>query len=151
MTLDELCKELGKKPSTITSNFKDYVKSYEKRTGNTIVKIGRGKNADYSIIPLEEKRALIFYEEAGADKELFLDDETIKFPEIMFRAFLGVIVRPTLSYRGTYEDFLGYINIRYTEQRKKDLIAALDELAKKGYLYGGQDGTNPDWFLVRVN
>lgn len=148
MTLEELSKVVDRKPSTITSNFDEFVKAYEKRTGNTIKKTGRGSKADYTIIPFEEKRALMFFEEAGASKELFLNDETIKFPELMFRAFLGVIVKPDLTYRGTYKDFLEYINVKYTPTRELELVAAFDELAKRGYLYGGQDGTNPGWFLV---
>jgi hypothetical protein len=148
MTLQELCDITGKAPSTIQSHFASFVKKYEKETGNTIVKTGRGATAAYDIIPIEEKRMTVFYAEKGANNELFLDNETIKLPELMLRALLGVIVRPNLVYRGTYRDFLTYIDIRYTDKRKEELKLALNELAIRGYIYGGEDSTNRDWFLV---
>lgn len=151
MTLEELSKETGVSESYIKGHFKQFQESFQKKRGLAITKSGRGKNTEYFITKPEEVRALTFYEEANANRELFVDDETIQLEELTFRAFLGLLVRPELTYRGTYKDYLAYIGIKYTDTRRKTLEAAFHQLAKMGYLYGGPDSTDPEWFLIGLS
>lgn len=151
MTLEELVKESGVSESYIRGHFKQFQESFQKKRGYAVTKTGRGKNTEYFITKPDEIRALTFYEEANANKELFIDDETIQLEELTFRAFLGLLVRPELTYRGTYKDYMDYIGIKYTETRRKTLEAAFNTLARMGYLYGGPDSTDPEWFLIGLS
>ena len=49
MTLQEVCKILGKSETTLISSFKRTQKNLEKK-GIILIKKGIGRNADYSII-----------------------------------------------------------------------------------------------------
>ncbi len=53
MTLQEVCKILGKNESTLTKAFNRTKKNLEKK-GIILIKKGRGKKADYSIVYLED-------------------------------------------------------------------------------------------------
>lgn len=146
MTAEEVCKELNISMSALKGHFKRTVESVEKKTGRRIIKSGRGENTVYEILDNTETRALTFYEEDNAQKELFVNEETIQLENLAFNAFLGIIVKPMAIYRGTFKDFLNYIGVRATDNNVGALKIALQVLLEQGLIFGGIDKTDENWF-----
>lgn len=55
MTLQEVCKQLGKSETTLIASFNRTVANLKKK-GIILTKIGQGKNADYSIVYEEDEK-----------------------------------------------------------------------------------------------
>lgn len=147
MTAEEVCKELNISMSALKGHFKRTVESVEKKTSRRIVKSGRGAATSYEILESNETRALVFYEEENAERELFINQEVMQLENLAFNAFLGVLVKPMGIYRGTFKDFLIYIGIRKpTENNINALKVALQLLLEQGLIFGGIDKTDTNWF-----
>ena len=55
MTLQEVCKQLGKSETTLIASFNRTAENLKKK-GIILTKTGQGKNADYSIVYEEDER-----------------------------------------------------------------------------------------------
>lgn len=76
MTLQELCKKYKKSENTVLNAFPRTQASILKKYGVKIIKIGRGKEAEYIESIDASNRALTLYEEPE-NNLFYIDDEII--------------------------------------------------------------------------
>ena len=75
MTLEEVCKKYGKSAATVTRAFPRTQEAILKKYGVKLIKVGRGKDAEYIETIDDSKRAMTLYEES--DNNLFYIDDVI--------------------------------------------------------------------------
>lgn len=150
MTLQELCKKYDVSETSIKNAFPRTQQSILKKHGIKIIKEGRGKNAIYHEEKQEifdDKRAMSLYME---DKEkILMDNES--FNNLMnwdFLVFLAIVTTPMLVFRGSYDDFLKYVEIPRTDGNRRLLKDALRQLEDKDFISYTIDKTNKDFFIA---
>ena len=76
MTLEELCKKYKKSENTVLNAFPRTQASILKKYGVKIIKMGRGRDAEYIESVDQSNRALTLYEEPE-NNLFYIDDEII--------------------------------------------------------------------------
>ena len=130
MTLEEVSKRFNVSESSLTGAFPRTQKSILKKWGVHLIKKGRGAAAIYEIE--EEKtdcRAMTLYNEIKDD--IAFDEESIHLMTWPFLVFLTIISTPMLVFRGSYEDFLNYIQLKVSKENLDDLKETLQELTDR--------------------
>ena len=149
MTLEEVSKRFSISESSLTGAFPRTQKSILKKWGVHLIKKGRGATAMYEIE--EEKtdcRALTLYNEIKDD--ITFDEASIHLMTWPFLVFLTIISTPMLVFRGSYEDFLNYVQIRVTKDNLKDLKETLKELTEREYISYTIDKTDNNYFVAAL-
>lgn len=149
MTLEEVSKRFSISESSLTGAFPRTQKSILKKWGVHLIKKGRGSTAVYEIE--EEKtdcRALTLYNEIKDD--ITFDEASIHLMTWPFLVFLTIISTPMLVFRGSYEDFLNYVQIRVTKDNLKDLKETLKELTDREYISYTIDKTDNNYFVAAL-
>ena len=149
MTLKEVSEKYGLSEASIKSSFARSQASIEQKYGVRIVKQGRGDNAVYYEDFIEDdQRALTMYEEP---KEHFaISQEQLAMVNWDFHVFLGIITTPMLVFRGSYTDFLKYIQAPITNNNLWELKMALEHLAARDYISYQVDKTNEEYFIAAL-
>lgn len=149
MTLKEVAEKYGMSESSLKNAFPRSQASIEKKYGVRIVKQGRGDKAVYYEDFIEDdQRALTMYEEP---KEHFaISQEQLAMVNWDFHVFLGIITTPMLVFRGSYTDFLKYIQAPITNNNLWELKMALEHLAARDYISYQVDKTNEEYFIAAL-
>lgn len=149
MTLQEVCNKFNYSQSYVSKNFPRAQAAILKKYHILIQKKGRGNNAIYQIIQ-DNSRALTLYKE-DETRSVMLDTNSIKtMMNIEFVTFLGIIMTPLQVFRGSYKDFLNYIQMDTRIQNIDRLKQALSFLASKDYIHYAIDKTNQDFFFAGI-
>ena len=146
MTLEELCKKYKKSENTVLNALPRTQASILKKYGVKIIKIGRGKDAEYIESVDQSNRALTLYEEPE-NNLFYIDDEIISLEMWEFMIFIALLVRPELVYRGTYKQLLGYLKKPINEKNLGAISAAIDNLKNRGYVLFAEDDED-DYFIL---
>lgn len=139
MTLQEVCEKYKVAESSMTGAFPLTKKAIEKKYGVRIVKIGRGKNA--------------YYEEEILDGRVLEDKERVfvnndRALNWDFLVFFAIVTMPMFVFRGSYDDFLKYVEVSVNEDNKRMLKDALIILAEKGVIMYNVDVGTADYFVI---
>lgn len=150
MTIEEIAKKYDISESTIRTSFPRAQKTIMKKYNVKIVKQGRGANVTYEIETVQESdcRAITLYEELKED--IAFDTESVHLMSWPFLVLLTIVSTPMLVFRGSYEDFLNYIQLKITKSNLEGLKEALQELTDKEYISYTHDKTNDNYFVAAL-
>lgn len=148
MTLQETCQVLNLSESTLKTNFARAQKNLLEKKQIKLTKIGRGAAATYEIEYLNDNRADKVFNELKDD--IILSNESIKLPNWEFLVFLAIVTTPMIVFRGSYKDFLNYVDIKYSEPNIRDLKNALQTLSDRDVISYVIDKTNNDYFMAGI-
>lgn len=149
MNIKEVCDKFHLSESYIKKNFNLAQKSILKKYGIKLEKYGRGAAATYEIVQ-DNSRAITLWQEDK--KTVMLNHHSMKELSLNmeFATLLGIIMTPLEVFRGSYKDFLSYIQINKTEQNILHLKSALNFLQEKEYIHYAIDKTNSDYFFAGI-
>lgn len=154
MTKQELCKKFNLSDNAVTKNFARTQQSFFDKYGLRLEKRGRGASADYIVSDIPEtldiRQSIEFIQDAHRD--IIMDQQT--FTELIdwnFMVFMGIILCPMTTFRGTYKDFLSYVGIKsLTAANIEHLKQSLLELADRDIIMYSVDKTNNDYFWAGI-
>lgn len=147
MTLEEVCLKLKVSESSIKSNFARTQKNLLKKNIK-LTKIKEGKIINYEIEYLNDNRAMTIYEELR--KDIVLNNESINFPNWEFLVFLAIVTTPMIVFRGSYKDFLDYVQVKSTDANINHLKEALQTLFDKDIISYMVDKTDNNYFIATI-
>ena len=67
-----------------------------------------------------------------------------------FHVFLGIITTPMFVFRGSYEDFLRYLEVKVNADNIKELKVALEHLVARDFIHYTIDKTNDNYFIAAL-
>lgn len=151
MTLQELCDQYQVTESTVRTKFKTAQQQILKRYGVIIEKEGRGQNASYHI-------KCDNYIDPLRAPSMYMSKENNTLPctiaayllDINFLAFLGIASTPQRSFRGSYYDFLRYLELSETANNVAIVKQALQYLSNQSYIMYIEDDTDTDYFMAGI-
>lgn len=149
MTLEEVAKRFGISETSLKGAFPRTQKSILKKWGVHLIKKGRGDSAIYEIE--EDKtdcRALTLYDEIKDD--IVFDSESVRLMNWHFLVFFTIISTPMLVFRGSYEDFLNYIQLKINKNNIEELKETLQGLMDKEYISYTIDKTDSNYFVAAL-
>ena len=147
MTLQEACEKLNLSESSLKTNFARTQKTLLKKSIK-LIKIKEGKDISYEIEYLNDNRAMTLYEEMKQD--IALNNESISFPSWEFLVFLTIITTPMMVFRGSYKDFLNYVQVNDSDVNIKYLKEALQALVDKDIINYMIDKTDNNYFVATI-
>ena len=147
MTLREICDKLDLSESSVKTNFTRSQKILLKKNIK-LIKNGRGAAATYEIEYLNDNRAMTIYEELKED--IILSNESMEFPNWEFLVFLAIVTTPMIVFRGSYKEFLQYVQMKDSENNLKNLKEALEGLASRDIIVYMIDKTDEDYFIATI-
>lgn len=147
MTLREICDKLDLSESSVKTNFTRTQKILLKKNIK-LIKNGRGAAATYEIEYLNDNRAMTIYEELK--KDIILSNESMEFPNWEFLVFLAIVTTPMIVFRGSYREFLQYVQMKDSENNLKNLKEALEGLASRDIIVYMIDKTDEDYFIATI-
>lgn len=149
MDVKEVCTMFDCSQSSLLTNFSRTQSTIYKKYHVLIQKKGRGKNAIYQIIK-DDSRALTLFKEEET-RAVMLDTNSMKeMMDLRFAVFLGIIMTPLQVFRGSYVDFLKYIQMNNTQNNRNNIKEALEFLAQKDYIHYAVDKTNKNYFFAGI-
>lgn len=144
MTAQEVCDKYGYSLSTLKNNFTKVAATILKKHNVRLVKEGRGANTNYIEIE-DDQRALTMYDEV---KDIAMNQGTISLANWDLLALVAICCTPMAVFRGSYKEFLGYIELGATSANIDALKLALFDLKKREYIMYQVDKTNEDYFMA---
>ena len=148
MNLKEVCQKFGYSESYVSKNFPRVQKAILTKWGINIQKKGRGAAAQYIIVQ-DNSRAITLYKED--ERTVALSQSEFKhIINMNFATFLGIIMTPLQVFRGSYDDFLRYIQMSVTDKNRENLKNSLDFLAEHNYIHYAIDKTSSDFFFAGI-
>lgn len=148
MTLKEVCEKYGVAESSMTNAWPRTQKAILKKYGVKLEKEGRGQKAVYTETIENDNRALTMYEEIK--DEMIIDNESFKLMNWDFLVFLAIVTTPMLVFRGSFEDFLRYVEVKPTKENIVALKGALSSLEERDFISYNLDKTNIDYFVAAL-
>ena len=148
MTLQELCAKYGVAESSVLNTFPRTQKSILKKYGVKIVKQGRGASTIYLEEYEDDQRALTMFDESK--ENIVLSEETVGLMNWDFLVFLAIVVTPMFVFRGSYEDFLKYVQLNTSETNIELLKDALLCLKERDLISYNIDKTNGSYFVAAL-
>lgn len=149
MTLQQVCDKFNYSQSYVLKNFPKMQNAVLKKYNILLEKRGRGSKATYEITQ-DNSRALTLYKEKQT-RSVMLDSQSIRsMMNMEFVTFLGIVMTPLQVFRGSYKDFLNYIQMDTRIENIKRLQEALEFLEKKDYIHYSVDKTNSDYFFAGI-
>jgi len=148
MTLEEVCEKYGVAQSSMTNAFPRTQKAILKKHGVKIIKEGRGKTAVYTEEWEDDKRAITMYEEVK--DTVMITNESFKLMNWDFMVFLAIITTPMFVFRGSFEDFLRYVEVPVSDANIITLKGALSSLEERNLISYNLDRTNNKYFVAAL-
>lgn len=149
MTLQEVAQKFQISEKSLTGAFPRTQKSILKKWGVHLIKKGRGASATYEIEEeVSDCRAMTLYNEIKDD--IAFDEESIRLMTWPFLVFLTIIATPMLVFRGSYEDFLQYIQLKISKENLQALKDTLQELNEREYISYTIDKTDNNYFVAAL-
>lgn len=146
MTRKQVSEKFGIAESTIKDHFPRVQDRIRKKYNIVLIKEGRGQTAHYRIKE-DFSRALTMFEETT---KASIDQTSLKLLNWDFVTFLTIIMMPLQVFRGSYEQFLRYAEIKPTEENVYHLKEALESLRGKDYVHYAIDKTDNNYFFVGI-
>lgn len=145
MTLNELIEKYGRTEKTWTKNFKRTADAVYNKTGFRIVKEKIDGEVVYTEIE-NDGRALTAFSEA--EKLIPLQQGDVSFVEWELLTLIGIIATPMCVFRGSYKEFLKYIEKDETNPNNIFYLkGALESLASREYIIYKKDYTDSSYFI----
>lgn len=148
MTLQEVCQKYNVSESSMKTAFPRTQQAILKKHGIKIVKEGRGVKASYYEEDDKYKRAITLYDEDR--KSIIVNKKELELMNWDFLVFLAIITTPMLVFRGSYIDFLKYVDIKVTDANLRMLKDALNELQKRDLIQYTIDKTDVTYFTANI-
>ena len=148
MTIKEVCEKFNYSQSSIINNFPRFQKAIEKKYGVLLVKIGKGKDAEYEIIE-DNSRAETLYKQ-DETRTVMLSTKETQIIQFDFMVFLGIIMTPLQVFRGSYSDFLKYVQVQNNKENRDRLKESLEMLNKDDYIHYEVDKTDQNYFFAGI-
>lgn len=151
MTLQEFCKQYKVSETSVKTKWKRTQTSLEKKhPGCRFIKEGRGANVSYHVEyeDFDDHRANTFVDEER--EEIMLANRSIGLVNWQFVTLLGIVTTPMLVFRGSYSDFLRYIEVEVNEANIAALKDALIDLAAADYIAYMVDKTDDSYFTASL-
>ena len=148
MTVKEVCEKFTYSQSTIINNFSRFQKAVQKKYGVLLVKTGRGKDTVYDIIE-DNSRAETLYKQ-DETRTVMLSTRQAQIIQFDFMVFLGIIMTPLQVFRGSYSDFLNYVQVQNNKENRKKLKQSLELLNKEDYIHYNVDKTDQNYFFAGI-
>lgn len=148
MTLQEVCKKYNIAESSMKNAFPRSQKALLKKYGVKIIKEGRGQKAVYREEWEDDKRALTMYNEIK--DTMIMDHESFKLMNWDFMVFLAIVTTPMLVFRGSFEDFLRYVDVPISERNINSLKEALNSLQEREFISFVIDKTDSNYFVAAL-
>lgn len=148
MTLQEVCAKYGMSESSMKSMFARSQASILKKYGVKIIREGRGKDTTYREEFMDDKRAATLYSETK--EKIIIDEESFKLMNWDFMVFLAIVTTPMLVFRGSYQDFLKYVEAPLTEASMRMLKDALIGLKNRDFISYTIDKTDSNYFIAAI-
>lgn len=147
MTRKELCDQYNIAESSIKNTFPAVQKRFLKK-GYILRKEGRGDNAQYFITVANDHRAETLLKETKT--EIFMSQAEFRdLKDFRFIVFLAIITTPMLTFRGTFSQFLNYIEVEDTKYNRKILKESFKDLVAANFIdYTEDNSTDEGYFLV---
>lgn len=93
-------------------------------------------------------RAITLYDEM---QEVRIDKESLGLVSWEFMVFLALLATPMLTFRGTYKDFLRYVDLKETDTNIQHIKEAIGNLTNTDYIIMYEDkSTNEGYFILTV-
>ena len=149
MNVKQVCEKFHISQSYLKKNFNKAQQSILKKHGILLEKSGRGAAAVYQIVE-DNSRAISLYNEDK--KTVMLNHSSIKQLSLNmeFVVFLGIIMTPFEVFRGSYNEFLRYVEIDVNPDNRKELKRILELLHEKQYIHYAVDKTNDEYFFAGI-
>lgn len=149
MTLEELCAKYKVAPSTVKSHWGRTHDSILKKWGVSIIRF-KDENKNYVFMETEDdNRALTIYEEdQNREVCIALSQEDILLDNLAFLSYIGIIATPMSVFRGSYKDFLNYMDYPLTAISKENIKQVLNWLRDNDYIMYQEDKTNREYFIA---
>lgn len=148
MTIEEVSKKYNIAISSLKNNFPRCQESIFKKYGVKIKKEGRGIKAEFREEYESDNRAVSIFQEEKED--MILDISNIKLINWDFLVFLALVMTPMLVFRGSYEDFLKYIEVKVTKANVELLKESLNSLFENDMISYIIDKTDSNYFVAAV-
>lgn len=145
MNIHQVSEKFGYAESSI-KKFKRFQQSLRKK-GVQIQKIGRGAAAQYVIVNDSGRAQTIFKED---EHSFWLNKETMQNTvSFQFAVLVGIIGTQFRVFKGTYKDFLKYIQMDSNKEKNVDALKdALDHLYECGFIGYQKDPDYEDYFVA---
>ena len=150
MTLTEVSEKYGIAESTLKAQFPRAQKSILKKYGVQIMKLGRGADATYEEVDLRETdlRAFSLFDEPSS--EFYIKEDSLKLGIDDFLVFCAIAAIPNCVFRGSFEDFLGYVQTGATRENIDKLKGALVNLEESDLIMYQLDRTDKNYFIASI-
>jgi hypothetical protein len=148
MTLQEVCEKYSIAESSMKNAFPRSQKAILKKYGVKIIKEGRGKKAIYREEWIDDMRAKTMYNEVK--DVMVISNDSLSLINWEFMVFLALITTPMLVFRGSFEDFLKYVEVKVTSNNITLLKEALSNLEEKNYISYNLDRTDYSYFVAAI-
>ena len=148
MTLKEVCEKFNYSQSTVVNTFPRVQKAIEKKYGIVLIKTGKGKDAVYDIIQ-DNSRAETLYKQ-DQTRTVMLSTKEAQIMQFDFMVFLGIVMTPLQVFRGSYVDFLKYVQVQNNKQNRERLKQALKNLYEEDYIHYRVDKTDQEYFFAGI-
>ena len=148
MDLNEVCEKYGVAESSVKNAFPRTQAAILKKFGVKIIKEGRGKNTIYREEQVDDQRAATLYDEVKND--IIINEESFKLMNWDFLVFLAIVTTPMLVFRGSYIEFLKYVEAPVSSGNIGLLKKALVELSKREFISYTIDKTDSNYFIAGI-
>jgi predicted transcriptional regulator len=81
---------------------------------------------------------------------MVIDNESFKLLNWDFMVFLAIVTTPMLVFRGSFEDFLRYVEVTVTDKNIKLLKESLSNLEERNYISYDLDRTDSNYFVAAI-
>ena len=144
MTRKELCETYNLTEETVRTKFTRTQQQMLKKYNLILTKTGRGDNTEY-YVTAPEKRAETMLQEKQREV-MMAQNGFSSLMDFNFIVFLGICTAPMGTFYGSYEDFLGYVELKKTKDNIQSLKDALSDLTAAEYIEYVVDKTNTNYF-----
>ena len=144
MTRKELCDKYNLNENTVQSKFTRVQEAMLKKHNLILTKTGRGDKTEY-FMHEPEKRAETMLQEKQREV-MMAQNGFSSLMDFNFIVFLGICTAPMGTFYGSYEDFLGYVELKKTKDNIQSLKDALSDLSAAEYIEYVIDKTNTNYF-----
>ena len=116
MTAEEIGELYNIAPITLKKNFSRCKETLKKKYNVDLEKEGRGDKTRYFVVTEEyadPKRAVTLYQ--SLERNEISGPVAAGLLDIHFLAFIGIASSPSRTFRGSYRDFLKYLDLDVTD------------------------------------
>ena len=144
MTKEEILSQYNISEYALTKNFGRAQQTMLKKYNLILTKTGRGASVEYHVTA-PEKRADTMLQEKQREV-MMAQNGFSSLMDFNFIVFLGICTAPMGTFYGSYEDFLGYVELKKTKDNIQSLKDALSDLTAAEYIEYVVDKTNTNYF-----